>query len=52
MCLKGCISTVLYYESTKVYICNELCLCDVDVKLALWANEANAVHDRCVTWYL
>ena len=56
MCLESCIITVLYYESTKKYICNELYLCenikcDVDVKLALWANEANTLHKH-VTWYL
>ena len=54
MCLKSCISTVLCYESTKIYIYiyNELYLCekynmkcDVDAKLALWANEPNALHE-------
>ena len=36
---------MLYCESTKIYICNELYLCDEDMKLALWTNEANMLHD-------
>ena len=44
---------VLKYLCNELYLCEKYYLkCDVDAKLALWANEANALHDKHVTWYL